>query len=171
MPGCLTSPIGMSGLIIAIGNPLRRDDGVAHAVAALFEDDPRVRLRRVLQLTPEIAAEIAGYDSVVFVDADLTVARLTMAPVNESELCPALTHASTAPEVVALSRSLFGFAGTALLCRLPVDDLSSGEGLSRRATESAALAISELGRWSENYLDDDPLDRKKEGRPSRHPRI
>ena len=97
--------------------------------------------------------EIAGYDSIVFVDADITVARVTMAPVSESDLCPALTHASTPPEIVALARSLFGFAGTALLCRLPVDDLSSGEGLSRLATESAALAIYELRHWSEHYLD------------------
>jgi len=139
----------MSCLIVATGNPLRRDDGVAHAVAALFADDPRVALRRVLQTTPEIAAEIAGYDSVVFVDADLTAPSLMMGPVNESALCTSLTHASTPPEIVALSRSLFGFAGTALLCRLPVDDLSSGEGLSRRAKESAALAVSELGRWIE----------------------
>jgi len=151
MPGCETGPVTLSGLIIAIGNPLRRDDGVAQAVAARFEDDPRIGLRRVLQITPEIAAEIAGCDSVVFVDADLTVTRLTMAPVNESGLCPPLTHASTPPEIVALSRNLFGFVGTALLCRLPVEDLSSGEGLSRRATESATLAVSALRQWSE-YL-------------------
>jgi hydrogenase maturation protease len=143
----------MSGLIITIGNPLRRDDGVAHVVAERLPRDPRIRVRPVLQLTPEIAAEIEGYDSVVFVDADVTVARLTMAPVNESELCPALTHASTPPEIVELSRSLFGFAGTALLCRIPVDDLTSGEGLSRRAAESAALAISELSRWIEMSVD------------------
>ena len=153
--------MNLSGLIVATGNPLRRDDGVAHAVAACFEGDPRVGLRRVLQITPEIAAEMAGYDSVVFVDADVMVARVTMAFVSESEsdLCPALTHASTPPEIVALSRNLFGFAGTALVCRLPVDDLSSGEGLSRRATEAAALAISELGQWRENYLNDGPPER------------
>jgi len=144
--------IHMSGLVIATGNPSRRDDGVAHAVLALFRPGPGVRLRRALQLTPELAGEMAGYESVVFIDADLTAARITIEPVIESDLSPALTHASSAPEIVVLSRTLFGFAGSALLCRLPVDDLSFGEGLSPRAKESAGLAVSELGRWSERYL-------------------
>ncbi len=41
----------MPAIVIAIGNPLRRDDGVAHHVRIT----PGVETRTVLQLTPEMA--------------------------------------------------------------------------------------------------------------------
>ena len=42
-------------LVIAIGNTLRRDDGVAHHVSDLLNVHPDVETRAVLQLTPEMA--------------------------------------------------------------------------------------------------------------------
>jgi hydrogenase maturation protease len=137
----------MPALAIAIGNPSRRDDGVAHAVVAQISPNRHIHVRHVLQLTPELAAEITGYDPVVFVDADLSADRPTIEPVAESDSSPSLTHASSPEQIVALARALFGFAGTALVCRLPVEDFSPGEGLSARATESVAFAVCGLSRW------------------------
>jgi Ni,Fe-hydrogenase maturation factor len=54
-------------LVVAIGNSLRADDGVAHRVADLLTG---LTLRRVHQLTPELAAEMQQADMVVFLDAD-----------------------------------------------------------------------------------------------------
>src|SRR5271169_5144401 len=116
----------MPALVIAIGNPLRRDDGVAHCVRT----PPGVETRAVLQLTPEIAEEIAGYDTVIFVDADVDASQVRVEAVDAAPSRAALTHASRPSEIVALARSLFGFAGEAYSCRIPVSDLSEGEGLS-----------------------------------------
>ena len=133
----------MRVLLISVGNHLRRDDGVAHAVtqlpgAADFES------RALIQLTPEVAEDIAGYDAVIFLDADARAADSNIETLDESRSVSALTHVSSPAEIVELSRTLFGFAGQAFLCRIPVDDLSFGEGLSFRAREHAARAAREL---------------------------
>ena len=72
-------------LLVGYGNPDREDDGVAwHILRALtvklglsapvsyedeFPDDPQVDFAFHLQLTPEMAEEIARYEHVCFVDA------------------------------------------------------------------------------------------------------
>lgn len=133
----------MRALLISLGNRLRRDDGVAHAVAELLGATD-FESRALLQLTPEIAEDIAGYDAVIFLDADARAAEPSIHTLDESASVSALTHASSPKEIVGLSRTLFGFAGQALLCRIPVDDLSCGEGLSHRAREHAASAARKL---------------------------
>jgi hydrogenase maturation protease len=122
----------MRTLLIAFGNPLCHDDGVAHAVLELFAAD-RVESRRLSQLTPEVAADIAGFAAVVFADADATTEEVVLEALKEPAPHGALTHTIGPSEVVALSRMLFGFAGTALLCRIPANDFSPGEGLSPHA--------------------------------------
>jgi Ni,Fe-hydrogenase maturation factor len=130
----------MPALVIAIGNPLRRDDGVAHRVPT----PPGVEMRAVLQLTPEIAAEIAHYDTVVFVDADIDASQVRVEPVDSAPSPSPLTHVSRPSEIVALARSLFGFAGEAYTCRIPVSDLSEGEELSRSTSQFADQAAREI---------------------------
>ncbi|HTW65677.1 MAG TPA: hydrogenase maturation protease [Bryobacteraceae bacterium] len=136
----------MPALVIAIGNPLRGDDGVARRVAELVAHE-HIETRRVMQLTPELAAEIARYDSVIFVDASLSSTEVRMESIANRPSVPQLTHVSTPGEIVALSRALFGFSGRAHACHIPVRDLSAGEGLSPRATafaEQAASAICKI---------------------------
>ena len=62
----------MTALVIGVGNPARGDDGVGPAVAARVEADARLAgadVRRAVQLTPELAAEVAAASVVVIVDA------------------------------------------------------------------------------------------------------
>ena len=64
----------MSGvpLVVGVGNPLRGDDGAGPAAAERAARDPRLagaRFRTVVQLTPELAADVAGASVVVIVDA------------------------------------------------------------------------------------------------------
>ncbi len=127
----------MRTLVIAIGNPLRRDDGAAHHVLTPPDAD---RLA-VLQLTPEMAEQIAGYDTVIFVDADVDAKQVEVEPVDTVVAPPALTHVSRPAENVAIARALFGFTGRAYTCRIPVCDLSEGEGLST-LTETFAQQAS-----------------------------
>jgi hydrogenase maturation protease len=58
-------------LIIGYGNTLRSDDGAGQIVANQIASWclPRVRSLAVHQLTPELAEDIANFDTVIFVDA------------------------------------------------------------------------------------------------------
>ncbi len=131
-------------LVIAIGNPLRRDDGVAYHVARALPARPGLLKRKVVQLTPEIAAEISPYRTVVFVDADAGAHDSRVAPVDEVPAPSSLTHVSSPAQIVALARALFGFAGQAYVCHVPVADLSAGEGLSSLARQFAKRAAGEI---------------------------
>jgi Ni,Fe-hydrogenase maturation factor len=130
----------MRALLIAAGNPLRHDDGAAHCTLELLARLPDTEARSVLQFTPELAQEIAPFESVVFIDADVRATAVTLDPVETEPVTPVLSHASSPAEIVALSRSLFNFAGRAFLCRIPARDVSAGEGLSRRTARFAAQA-------------------------------
>lgn len=96
------------------------------------------------QLTPELAEDIAGFDLVMFVDADVRAEDVMIEPLAEKRSPPGLTHDSTAAEVVALSRELFGFAGRAFRCGIPASDFSARAGLSAAATQMASRAAREL---------------------------
>ncbi len=131
-------------LLIAIGNPLRGDDGVAQAVLERMDPSFTAETRPIHQLTPEMAENIAGYETVIFIDADVSAAELSIEPVDQLPPLPAFTHASTPAEILALSKALYGFAGRAWLCRIPVYDLSPGVRLSPRAQTLAAQAAATL---------------------------
>ncbi len=130
-------------LVIAIGNTLRRDDGIARHVSELLSSRPDVETRGVLQLTPEMAEEITCYDTVIFMDADVSVKRLSIEPVAAAASHSGLTHVSRPSEIVALARALFAFSGQAYVCRIPARDLSGGEQLSRR-TKQLAVSAAQL---------------------------
>ena len=67
-------------LVIGIGNPLRGDDGVGPLLAE------QAGGRSVHQLTPELAAELAELEAVLFIDAWLAPAG---GPPQLVELIPA----------------------------------------------------------------------------------
>lgn len=137
----------MGALVITIGNPMRRDDGVAH----LVQIPPEVERRAVLQLTPELAAEIVLYNTVVFIDADINAKQLRIEQVQATPAPSLLTHVARPSEIVALARSLFGFSGRAYICHIPVSDLSEGEGLSGSASAFAEQAAREIYKISQSH--------------------
>ena len=62
----------MTVLVIGVGNPARGDDGVGPAIAARVGRDERLPgavVRSVMQLTPELAADVAEASVVVIADA------------------------------------------------------------------------------------------------------
>lgn len=134
----------MKALLVAIGNPLRGDDAVAQAALELIPPSPGVETLSVNQLTPELSAQIATYDLVVFLDADLLASEVTLTPIEPAPPPPSLTHVSAPEEILALARSLYAFTGRALACRLPITSLAPGEPLSPRARHSAAQAAQLL---------------------------
>jgi len=134
------------GLRIGIGNPLRRDDGVAAVALHRIPADDNWRSLELIQLTPEVAAEFTGFDRVVFVDADAGEGcGVLLEAITEAGSEP-LTHHSTPAAVVALARCLYGFSGIAEICRIPAEDFGYGEGLSARAEAMAEEAARLLSR-------------------------
>lgn len=131
-------------LLIAIGNPLRGDDGVAERVLRLLDPADAVTLQSVHQLMPECACELMRAEAVVFLDADPRVEQPHLEPVSPQP-CHGklLSHASTPAEVVGLAQQLFGFAGSAWLCRIPASEFEPGHRLSPVA-EAAAHATAQL---------------------------
>jgi hydrogenase maturation protease len=130
----------MRTLLVACGNRLRHDDGVAHTALELLGSHAACETRAVLQLTPELAEEIAGFDQVVFLDADPNAVSPHVELLSAQAPVAALTHISHPAEIVALARVLYGFTGDARLCRIPAPDLSPGEGLSPAAKDFARQA-------------------------------
>jgi hydrogenase maturation protease len=144
VPSNRSSATDQRVLLIAIGNPLRRDDGVAQRVLDLLPPRPGLFSKEVLQLTPELAPELSGFDLVVFIDADVGADAVKIEACGENRSPPVLTHGTGPPSLVALARQLFAFQGQAFLCRIPAEDFSPGAGLSGRAEDTAANAAGRL---------------------------
>ena len=136
----------MRTLLIACGNPLRGDDGVAIEVLRLLAPGSDRELYEVQQLTPEIAEKVAAYDCVVFLDADAAATKLTIQPVRGAGSRSPLSHASSPAEIVALSRTLFAFSGAAVTCGIPARDFSAGKSLSLETQRVVREAAEELER-------------------------
>lgn len=133
-------------LVLAWGNPGRRDDGLGPAVAAALEALalPGVAVETGYQLEVEDAAELARYGRVLFVDAD----RAGEAPFQVRRLEPeaggiGFTSHSVAPgRLLALGRELFGARPEAWLMGIRGYEFDEfGEGLSPRAQANLETAV------------------------------
>jgi len=144
-------------LVLACGNTLRSDDGVgpklAEWAAERFRDDAHVRVVARQQWTPDLAEDIAGADSVLFVDSSVDSApgRVSLAAVplhcNGTE---PTTHHVNPPELLTLTRSLYGsISAHAMLLTVGASSTELGETFSlpveaalpraRRVLEKAVL--------------------------------
>ncbi len=134
----------MPALLIAIGNSLRGDDGVAHRVLELIGPAATVTQRSVMQLTPELAGEFASAGTVIFIDADINARepyfeRLSAHSANGIPLAHFLTPA----ELLCLATAIYHFRGDAFLCHVPAAVFGHNEVLSSRA-ETAAHRAADL---------------------------
>ena len=135
-------------LVIAIGNPLRRDDGAAAEAAGGLEGEG-VRAIVVHQLAPELSLDVAAALAVVFLDAreggrpgEVVTRAVALDPG-----AAALTHSSSPEEVMLLAERLHGARRPAALVTVTGRDFGFGEGLSSEvaaalpALRAAALAF------------------------------
>jgi hydrogenase maturation protease len=139
-------------LILACGNTLREDDGVGPYLAEWAElrfiAEPAARVLIRQQWTPDLAAEIAEADSVLFIDCSVqsdagTVQLLHIEPVASG---PGLaTHQVHAPELLALSRELYdSLPRHALLLCIGAGSTELREGFSAAVTAALPEACSLL---------------------------
>lgn len=119
--------------MIGYGNDLRSDDGAGRVVADLIEamDLPDVRVLSVMQLTPELAMDMAGVDRVVFVDASVDVMETTIAEVVAEPRQPsAMTHHSSPGALLDLSGTMGRAPSQAFTISIPVTELGLGTELT-----------------------------------------
>lgn len=131
----------MHAVVLAIGNTLRGDDGVAARVADLLGMRSGVEVRRVHQLTPELAEEIAQAKTLVFIDADLGAAKARLERLVPAPQRSPFTHTVTPGALVVLAEQLYGFQGVAYLCHVPAENFTEGDSLTEVAEAGARAAV------------------------------
>jgi len=145
-------------LILACGNTLREDDGVGPFLAAWAEErfggEPALRVISRQQWTPELAEDLAGAKSVVFIDC---AANAEPGSVQVSRVEPGngtsglATHHFGAAELLSLTRELYGISPrTSLLLTIGASSLELREGFS----EAVQSALPEAFRVLETTVCD-----------------
>lgn len=106
-------------MVIGFGNPLRQDDGIGWRAAELIEarlNSEDTEVSACHQLTPELAAKIAGAPLVVFLDADVEQAP---GQVSQREVAPegqyVSSHHLTPGQLLSLVESVYGHAPPSVL--------------------------------------------------------
>ena len=136
-------------LVIGYGNELRGDDAAGPCVARRVAGwgRPEVDGLAVHQLTPELAAALAGAEMVVFVDAcaageerEVCVRRLEAGP------GAVVGHTSDPRWLLALAEAAYGRRPEAWLVTVPAADFGLGGRLSATATEGVAVALRQIDR-------------------------
>lgn len=119
-------------LVIGYGNSLRGDDGIGPAIADRVADWnlPQVRSTSVHQLTPELAAELAKVDRVVFVDARIEGDTVKVEPLEPEAGNLLLGHSLTPRSVLGLSQWLYGRVPQAWLISVPGECFDFSDRLS-----------------------------------------
>lgn len=142
-------------LVLACGNPLRRDDGVGLVLARYAEQwggarGHAVKVLTQMQWTPELAEEIAAAETVVFLDCavDLAAGEIRVSEVKAAEDARPATHHLGAAGLMTLATSLYGrVSARAVLLTVGAADLEMGEGLSAEveaALPEARMRLEEI---------------------------
>ncbi|HEX6805129.1 MAG TPA: hydrogenase maturation protease [Terriglobales bacterium] len=145
--------------VIAIGNPLRCDDGLAWHAADQLQSappPPDLTILKVHQLTPEIAQDLSAVDLAIFVDASAAGAagELHVQEVKPGTQPNNLTHQATPAGVLALAAILFGKCPRALLVSLAAKSFDHGDSLSPEVMEKLPHLIRKLQELIADLRDD-----------------
>lgn len=138
----------MKSLIIGYGNTLRGDDGVGVHVAEIVDGWklPRVRSLVRHQLTPELAAELAQVDLVIFVDAsqDTNSNDVRLHHLKPSASINFKSHYSDPQALLSLTQALFGSCPQAWWLIVPGMDFHLGACFSPLAKQGIDRAIAQI---------------------------
>jgi hydrogenase maturation protease len=136
-------------LIVAYGNPMRSDDGVAwHAADALASKFPEsyIEILRLHQLTPELADTARNFRCVIFVDAASCDDPLNkpgaiwVAEIRGAAEPARFSHVLSPQKVLDLAVQLYGASPRAFVITVAGDNFNHGNSLS----PAVAAALPEL---------------------------
>lgn len=138
-------------LVIAIGNTLRGDDGIAaRVVAAAGSEIAPTDVLVVHQLTIELAPVVAEAAHVLFIDASVLL------PPGDSELNPLphdveaaspFGHHLDPAELLGLARELFNATTSAALLSIGAADFDTPDKLSPQLSAQMPRYASEVLDW------------------------
>jgi hydrogenase maturation protease len=133
-------------LVIGYGNDLRSDDGVGRWVADQIGamDLPNVEVLSIIQLTPEIALDVVDRRLVVFVDASVDAATVSIRDVEPEPLATVMTHHGDPARLLSLSSMLGAAPERSMLVSIPAPDLGMGSSFSPRAEAAARDALDRI---------------------------
>jgi hydrogenase maturation protease len=141
-------------VVIGYGNVLRRDDGAGPAVARALESDAdsRVLVRAVHQLTPELAADLAGAKLAIFVDAALSQESVRYRPLPDTSAPSALDHRCDPAWLLGLTAVAFGRRPPCWLVTVPAEDFAFGTELSARSSRGVYDAVAVARRLIDSFF-------------------
>jgi hydrogenase maturation protease len=133
-------------LVVGYGNELRTDDAAGRWLAERLADLrlPGVEVRSVQQLTPELAADLAGRRRVIFVDAALGTSSVQIRPLAAGPAGSTVSHVFDPGVVLALGRELGHGSVDAFVLTVPAAELGVGMGLSAVTRAAADEALPRL---------------------------
>jgi hydrogenase maturation protease len=133
-------------LVIGVGSLVRTDDAAGRVVVERVDDLalPGVEVASLHQLTPEVAARLAGRRLVVVVDAAVDVAEVTVTPLATDASGRLVTHHLGAAGLLRLAADLGWAPAAAALVRVPASDLGIGTELSPAASARVDTAVAEV---------------------------
>jgi hydrogenase maturation protease len=156
-------------IVIGYGNPDREDDGVAwHILADLnarlgypvpdlyaegFEPQGnQIDFMFRLQLMPELAETLAGYDRACFVDAHTGAVpeEVHMVAVNPLFQTSPFTHHMTPDTCLSLSKALYGKSPSAVRVSVRGYQFGFANTLSPRTAKLAEIAADRIWEWLES---------------------
>lgn len=147
-------------MVIAYGNPVRGDDGLAwRAADKLRRKFPDMKIVEQHQLLPELAESITRCEAVIFIDAAAVEAgrdqagKIRVIKISESDpqrdLSSPFHHQYEPLSLVTLAAQLYGARPRAFVASLVGQDFSPGEHLSpaiERVLPDFVAAIEKLVR-------------------------
>ena len=145
-------------LIVAYGNPMRCDDGLAWHTAAALQDrfsSAQVEIVRTHQLAPELAETVSRCEAVIFVDAGAgngPPGEIRCAQVSLPDAQPRFSHQLCPDAVVALARQLFGATPRAHWITLTGDCFDHGELLSPAVAAALPALLARIEALVQQFL-------------------
>lgn len=162
-PAILQPTKNHSILVIGYGNQLLCDDALGPRIAdevAIWRL-PQVRSLTVHQLTPELAAELANTETVIFIDAcrlnpDQAVRVTQIAPrgmETTGSTVPSMGHTCDPRSLLALTHSVYGHHPQAWWVEVTAVDFAVGEHLSTTAEQGISEALDAIQNLIQSQLD------------------
>jgi len=135
-------------LIIAYGNSLRQDDGVAWRAADLVEQriaSEQAHIVRCHQLTPELVAKLTGASMAIFLDASLDrpFQSVTLYSIRPKAASGSFSHQLTPERLLDLAQALTSQVPPAFVVTAGLRDFGLSEQLTSEG-ETCAAKMAEL---------------------------
>jgi hydrogenase maturation protease len=139
-------------LVIAYGNPLRSDDGLAWRAAeklAQLEFPENVEIVTHDQLTPELALAASEISFVLFLDAARPgmPGEIVSAEIRPERQPSIFTHDFSPGAILSTAEELYGHCPEALALSLVGECFDHGETLSDKVKESMPKFVTLASEW------------------------